>query len=427
MFHIVQQLRATTKGSVKEGILAQNDSSEWREYLRRVYSTVGNQYYVKKYSTDQPAGDKTFADQTHKIYQLLEMLAARTLTGGNAITAVEAIRARLDADGQELFDGLLRRDVKGGIGITLINKIYKNLIPEFDVALAGVYNEKTAKLVHDGEWKISRKLDGCRCIAMNENGVWSFWSRGGNEFKVLQNLKNDLDKMDLTDVVLDGELCIVNDNGDEDFQSVMKEVHKKDHTIEKPLLQAFDMLDLKEFISGTSAKPLSGRLERLQATFASRTDISTVKVLEQVALTSETFAEMTKRVEDGGWEGLILRKDVPYENGRSKNMLKVKEFADCEVVIDAVEIGDLTYAEAGKGVQTVTCVRAIKAPFMNGGYISIGSGLSKEQRIAWYNDPSLIVGKTICLKYFELTQDQNGKPSARFPTLKFVYDNGRNV
>lgn len=31
------------------------------------------------------------------------------------------------------------------------------------------------------------------------------------------------------------------------------------------------------------------------------------------------------------------------------------------------------------------------------------------------------------LKYFEITKNKQGQESLRFPTLKYVYENGRNV
>ena len=42
----------------------------------------------------------------------------------------------------------------------------------------------------------------------------------------------------------------VDDNGDEDFQSVIKEIRRKDHTIKNPKFKVFDILTLDEFDSG---------------------------------------------------------------------------------------------------------------------------------------------------------------------------------
>ena len=62
-----------------------------------------------------------------------------------------------------------------------------------------------------------------------------------------------------------------------------------------------------------------------------------------------------------------------------------------------------------------------------GNDVNVGSGLSREQRIAWMKKPSKIIGKTVTIKYFEETKNKAGEYSLRFPTLKYVYENGRNV
>ena len=58
----------------------------------------------------------------------------------------------------------------------------------------------------------------------------------------------------------------------------------------------------------------------------------------------------------------------------------------------------------------------------------VGSGISKEQRIAWYEDPARIVGKTVTIQYFEETKDsKTGEYSLRFPILKYMYESERDV
>jgi DNA ligase-1 len=52
--------------------------------------------------------------------------------------------------------------------------------------------------------------------------------------------------------------------------------------------------------------------------------------------------------------------------------------------------------------------------------VDVGSGFSMEERMLFKADPSLIIGKTITLKYFQESQDENGKLSLRFPTYKGI-------
>jgi DNA ligase-1 len=63
-----------------------------------------------------------------------------------------------------------------------------------------------------------------------------------------------------------------------------------------------------------------------------------------------------------------------------------------------------------------------------GAKMNVGSGLSDTQRVEWYDNPELIIGKTITVQYFEETVDsRTNTPSLRFPTLKCVYGEKREV
>ena len=59
--------------------------------------------------------------------------------------------------------------------------------------------------------------------------------------------------------------------------------------------------------------------------------------------------------------------------------------------------------------------------------VSVGSGWSQDQRIRYQAKPEELIGKTITVQYFEETKNQQGDLSLRFPTVKHVYVNGRNV
>ena len=61
-----------------------------------------------------------------------------------------------------------------------------------------------------------------------------------------------------------------------------------------------------------------------------------------------------------------------------------------------------------------------------GNEVGVGSGWSQEQRIRYEANPNELIGKTITVQYFEETKNQDGGLSLRFPTVKYVFENGRN-
>lgn len=87
--------------------------------------------------------------------------------------------------------------------------------------------------------------------------------------------------------------------------------------------------------------------------------------------------------------------------------------------------GKASYNEGGTKEYDVVSALIISH---KGTMVQVGSGLSKEQRLRWYKDPNDIIGKTITVQYFEETINKHDNSlSLRFPVLKHVYDNGRDI
>lgn len=277
-------------------------------------------------------------------------------------------------------------------------------------------------------------VHNCRLVtvAKNRDNI-KFYSRQGKEFDTLGNLKNSIQQMFdkgilFDNTVLDGEICIVDENGKEDFKSIMKEVKRKDHTIQNPMYIVFDRLTVDEFNSGASELGYRDRISYVDTlcNSASLAGIKHIRAVEHFDYTDEEFKLWQQKVAENGWEGLIARKDVKYENKRTQNMLKIKDFYDAEYkVIDVEMDGDATILVNGKA-ERVKCVKRLVIEH-KGNKVGVGSGLTQEQRLDFYLHPEHIIGRIICVKFFEETVDDNGKPSLRFPTIKHIYEGERDV
>ena len=119
----------------------------------------------------------------------------------------------------------------------------------------------------------------------------------------------------------------------------------------------------------------------------------------------------------------MIRKDVPYEGKRSKNLLKVKSFYDAEYEVLGWDIDTHEVVRDGKSVS----MTMLSQVWINhkGYIVKVGSGFSQDQRLE-YMDGS-IVGKTITVQYFEETKNQDGGISLRFPTVKIVHGEKREL
>lgn len=439
------QIKNTPGTNDKKNILKNNLSDLVKQIFTDTYSD--RNYYVKKYNITH-TGNKTIDDNYGEFAQLLNILSNRWKTGKLAIQAVEGLINQYTKEDQEILKGVLAKKLI--IGISKENFLSvcndngdesESPIEEFLVSLA--YNIDKVKNVDpiDGTYFASRKLDGvrtiCFCEKQNNNIIVTFKSRKGKEFKTLDKIKNMVEvfvkKSNLFEktntIVLDGECCILDDNGDEHFDWIMQEVTKKDHTINNPCYNLFDILTLDEFEMSTKSDIFSKRYTLLKETYnktIKEYNDNTIHILKQERIeTQEDFDRWEKIAKDNDWEGFMLRRDKPYENDRTKDLLKVKKFLDAEYIVEGVETGKVTYNEGGSKEYDVVTSLIIKH---KGNVVNVGSGISKEQRITWYKDPSLIIGKTITVKYFEETKNKKTDSlSLRFPVLKYVYDGERTT
>ena len=359
--------------------------------------------------------------QFEDFFLLLDYLNDRIITGHDAIKAVN----RYVSDNPlyaDLIWNIIDRNLKTRSTASMINKIKPGLIPTFDVALAKAFDEKTQKKVHweDG-WFVSRKLDGVRCLTViDANGEPKFFSRQGKEFLTLDNLKADIKALGLTNTVFDGEVCIVDEHYIEDFAGIIKEIKRKDHTIQNPYYYIFDMLDLEDFNDKTSKDNFAKRLVNLRNTVE---ETKMIGILEQLECSDAIFDLMMEKSKKCGWEGLMLRKNSTYKGKRSDEILKVKQMFDDEYIVVDLEHDIHRVIVDGAEVEEMMLKNVIIEH--KGNQVRVGSGFSHEQRRHYFENPNEILGKQITVQYFEESQSKSGEYSLRFPVIKAVYDGVR--
>lgn len=429
---LFETIRTTSGAADKSAVMQENLNDTVKQIFEDTYSD--RKYFVKKFDMPIEFGTKTIEKNYSEFHKMLDVLASRTITGNDAIALVEGKISEFVEEDAEILARIMDRNLKIGLSNDSFNKILGEAAPKkFEVTLA--VNLDKAKGVNplDGTYYASRKCDGTRCIGMCKKVDGkvdiTFLSRGNKEFTTLDNVKPALTwyLRDMPDgnYVTDGELCKVDENGDEDFQSIMKEIKRKDYTIKDPCYQMFDFCTLEEFEGKKKSVNFTGRYAQMQKMMQGN-KFPEIKLLKQELIkTQEDFDRWTKYVEDGNWEGFMLRKDIPFETGRSKNLLKVKKFMDDDYVVKDLECAEMTTAEPGIGNVTFYGCKAILIEY-KGNTVRVGSGLTKEQRIAWAKNPDLIIGKTVTVQYFETTKNQNGTYSLRFPILKWVYEGKRD-
>lgn len=361
-----------------------------------------------------------------ELFSLLDKLNTRQLTGHAAISAANGFIYN-NNEYTDLLYLIIDKDLKIRIGAKVINKVFNNLIPEFSIALGESYNDKVkSKISFDEPWFISRKLDGVRCLTIiDENKNIKFLSRAGKEFETLENLKDEIKKLNISSCVLDGEICKSSDTHD-DFQGLMKEIRKKDHKISDFKYYVFDYINVSDFEKCKSNNTLSQRINKLNLI----NDLKYIEILKQTPVFSQTemdlFIDNFKNDKSkSNWEGLIARKNTKYEGKRSRDILKIKLFHDDEYIVKSVEFAPFRYVVNGKEIEEEMLSSIIIEH--KGNKVNVGSGFTIEQRKYYHLYPEDIIGKTVCIQYFEETTNQFGEISLRFPVIKTIYDSERDM
>jgi len=419
----VDQMKATSSLNEKKVIIGTIKNDKFiTEALKYAYDPF-KKYYVTPGNCKKNSELLGHPNTYGNIFSLLDDLDNRICTGHNAIANVNRFVYE-NKQFEDLIFSIIDRNLELRASASVINKVIPGLIPTFDVALANKFDPKRADW--NDVWLASRKLDGVRCITIVDiQGNVKCYSRQGNEFETLDVVRDAVKQMGLRGVVFDGEICLMDKNGDEDFPGIMKQIKRKNHTIDNPRYVMFDYLTLSEFDSKTSEMVLTGRLGRF-AKIAEHIESSIyLSVLNQVVVNDDDhFAKLSAEAEELGHEGLMVRKNVGYEGKRTQNLLKVKKFHDAEYQVIDLDFEDHRVIREGK---EVVMPMLAQAWIEHKGYkVAVGSGWNQEQRIRYQKNPSELIGKTITVQYFEETKNQQGGLSLRFPTVKHVFENGRN-
>jgi len=239
------------------------------------------------------------------------------------------------------------------------------------------------------------KLDGFRCIAKADG----LWSRSGKPFVSSPHIMEVLAPLFEAnpDLILDGELYNheLRDNFDE-IQSLITVKSDKKLTAEhyektRAMVQyhVYDVpsckgnfIDRFDYLNKLAFDLLDSRYDNDVIQF----------VITRCVESEEQFDVLHGEWLESGYEGSMWRNDTPYENRRTKNLLKRKDFIDEEFEVVAIEEGQGNWAGVAK---RVTC----RLP--DGRTFGAGIKGSRDRGIELLNETHHIV----TIKYFQLTPD----------------------
>lgn len=419
---ILNEIRAAKGPKLKMQILEENkDNNLLRKVLYNTYYGRLNYGFstkmIMKLLDSKSEGIKHDLD----IFQLLTLLDESNIN--NELREKVLYTLRNSGELKDLYIGMLIKDLRIGIGITSINKVMDNLIPVFSVQLAEKY--KDGCLEEDEYFFLTEKLNGVRCVSIGGKLI----SRQDKVFTGMEHIQKDIDKiketLGLYDLVFDGELIRKNvDNipDNENFRKTIALTNSKDENKKELQYIVFDFLSEYEFEHKESVFNYLLRRTQLDALSNVIEDLG----LENIKIVPLLYSGRDKsmitkfltKITDSGKEGLMLNKDDYYKCERHSGILKVKKMQTVDLrVIDVVE-----------GRRDMEGMLGAVVVNYKGNAVNVGSGFDKEERINFWKNKELIIGKIIEVQYFEETKNKaNNKLSLQFPVYKGVRDDKTEV
>lgn len=437
---LLKELRNTSKAGEKAAILSKAFADKTHGDALVGYFRIVGDPFRKHYLTSATVGEPDGAS-LHAGIQLtpaLDTFARRQITGNEQRCMWRAVLQGLPRGLHRTATKLLDRDLCVRMEAKSVNKVLKSLglelIPEFSIALGTPYEEdKKGNLpeLFDGaaKWAWSRKYDGLRCLIVIGAGMeLRALTRTGRQFHTLQKLLIRAKLWTGEPLVLDGEVALATKDGSDDFQGMLKEWNRKDHTIPNPRFHCFDCIPYSEFISGKGVLGFNARQKKIREVLdVIDSDRERFTRVKQTAVTSLEELESLKQTAIVlGHEGGILRRVRPYNGKRSKDIYKVKCFFHDEFRVHDIELGSVHQTVNGKEYK-IRAMASVKIKY-KGNLVGVGSGFSLEERKKYMEDSDAIVGKVIRVRHFGPTVDEKtGLPSLRFPTFEGLYGSNREV
>lgn len=404
---IVEQLQGTSGRNDKEFILKQNESNE---LFKKVMHFIYNPYILTGISKKKISKKLKLPKEpsTLSIIEVMDYLQSHNSGRDEDITLVQHFIQSQPENLRDFYTKIVSKDLSIGLTDGTLNKVYGDFIPVFDVMLAKKFEEHSHKI--KGDYVVTEKLDGNRCVVIKDNGVVKSFTRQGKQYEGLEEIESDIANLPLDNIVFDGELIADIDGSTiEIYAETTSKARSKGSNKTGLVFHIFDVMPLEDFQKGKSELNCIKRKNHLSVILKTYNlpHCKEVKPLYVGSDLSEVEKWMVYASEQS-WEGLMVNMDKPYICKRSDSILKVKVMSTCDVKVIEFEEGTGKY-EGKLGALVID---------YKGYGCGVGSGFTDADREYIWNNQEEYLGKIIEVQYFEESKNAQGGISLRFPVFK---------
>ena len=418
---IFDLLAQTSSGNQKKELLAENKENT---RLRDLLNYLLNPFLITGISTKKISKEteKLPTRQFESFPELMEYLFENNTGSDEIITNIRRFLSAQEPEMRDFYISIITKSARIGCDIKTVNKAFgEEFIPQWEVQQS--YNIEKSPLKENEWFSLSQKLNGVRGTYFEGK----IFSRQGKEFSGLEHIIRDIERLfsEPENIVLDGELIRINNEGlsdNENFRIGTGLLGQDDADKSSIQLIVFDMLPKSDFIAGESTLTYKDRLETLKLlskdiSAAGLKNITTVEVLYTGSDAAMIDHYLDKMVAEDK-EGLMLNRDSKYYRKRHNGILKVKRFYTVDLKVVSVE--------EGSGRLTGT-LGAFVVDYQ-GNRLNVGSGMSDEQRVEFWQNREKLPGRVIEVKYKEESSDKKtGLLSLQFPIFVSLREEGKEV
>ena len=407
LFRTLETLAATPGKKDKQAIVAGFNEFE-RNIIKRALDPTIN-YYIAR--LDAPTTTET-ADWNAAEFELLADLASRKLTGRAALDQVRFSLNELSPESGELLRRVILKDLRCGVGVTLVNAAFPGLIPDYPYMRCSLPKDSNfdkwdwsvgmiSQLKANGMFaRIDHELDGSVMIT----------SRQGNTFPAtaMADLVEDISWTIPRGQQMHGELTVYIEGtmqtraiGNGILNSLQSEGTELPAGAEVRF-DAWDLVPLLDAVpKGKYLTPYKERLGRLRnfITGAQQERRTSIELIETRTVYSKAEAMAHYRGIIGhGLEGTVVKHpDAIWKDGDNKDQVKFK----LEVDVDLKIVG---FRDGTEGKRTADTFGSVICQTSDGLLEVAVSGFKREMELFLHENRDSVMHKIMCVKANEVSK-----------------------
>jgi len=360
-------------------------------------------FNIKKIPTDfyeDYSCKKLLQVNWYSIKKTLDKFTTRDISGHEASNTLFWILEKLPNDDKKILIKIIKKDLKCGLGIGTVNKVFPKLVEKYKISLAEKFNAKKIEF----PVLIEPKFDGVRLDVCVSNKNVILYTRNGNVINSLPTINKSF--KNFPDGYYDGE--IIETTG---FQKMMKLIFRKE-AIDHNFNVQFHVWDyLKMDKNKIKCNEQDEVLVRKALASTIINDMKSDKIIFVPGIIVNSMEELYEQFNKYitmGYEGALIKNLSEYKFKRGFHWMKLKPIQETDVKIVDVLPGE-GRLENSLGALVVE---------HNGVKVNVGSGYSDSLRNKIWKRfqefPETFIGMELEVMFQEETDDG----SLRFPVFK---------